>query len=71
MIVHRCACEKSYIPIIMTSITWAGPRCVQELGTFLAPQNRIQGRCVMRSRYNDNIDIQIPYFTVKGKAATV
>ena len=29
----------------MTSITWAGPRCVQELGTFLAPQNRIQGRC--------------------------
>ena len=31
----------------MTSITWAGPRCVQELGTFLAPQNRIQGRCVM------------------------
>ena len=32
--------------IKMTSITWAGPRCVQELGTFLAPQNRIQGRCV-------------------------
>ena len=30
MITHRCACEKSYIPIIMTSITWAGPRCVQE-----------------------------------------
>ena len=30
----------------MTTITWAGPRCVQELGTFLAPQNRIQGRCV-------------------------
>ena len=30
----------------MTSITWAGPRCVQELGTILAPQNRIQGRCV-------------------------
>ena len=30
----------------MTSITWAGPSCVQELGTFLAPQNRIQGRCV-------------------------
>ena len=29
----------------MTSITWAGPRCVQELGTFLAPQNRTQGRC--------------------------
>ena len=29
----------------MTSITWAGPRCVQELATILAPQNRIQGRC--------------------------
>ena len=25
----------------MTSITWAGPRCVQDLG----PQNRTQGRC--------------------------
>ena len=45
MITHRCACEKSYMSIIMTSITWAGPSCVQELGTFLAPQNRIQGRC--------------------------
>ena len=30
----------------MTSITWAGPRCVQELATFLGPQNRTQGRCV-------------------------
>ena len=29
----------------MTSITWAGPRCVQELATILTPQNRIQGRC--------------------------
>ena len=29
----------------MTSITLAGPRCVQELDTILAPQNRIQGRC--------------------------
>ena len=28
----------------MTSITWAGPRCVQELATFLGPQNRTQGR---------------------------
>ena len=27
------------------SITWAGPRCVQELATFLGPQNRTQGRC--------------------------
>ena len=33
--------------IIMTSITWAGPRCVQEPGAILAPQNRIQGRSVM------------------------
>ena len=29
----------------MTSITWAGPRCVQELATFLGPQNRTLGRC--------------------------
>ena len=29
----------------MTSITWAGPRCGQELATILAHQNRIQGRC--------------------------
>ena len=40
-----CACQKSYTSIIMTSITWAGPRCVQELATFLEPQNRTQGRC--------------------------
>ena len=31
----------------MTSITWAGPRCVQEPAAILAPQNRTQGRCVM------------------------
>ena len=30
----------------MTSITWAGPRCVQEAAAILAPQNRTQGRCV-------------------------
>ena len=30
----------------MTSITWAGPRYVQELGTFLGSQNRTQRRCV-------------------------
>ena len=29
----------------MTSITWAGSRCVQEAATFLRPQNRTQGRC--------------------------
>ena len=32
-------CQKSYTSIKMTSITWAGPRCVQELGTNLGPQN--------------------------------
>ena len=45
MITKKCACQKSYTSIIMTSITWAGPRCVQELATFLGPQNRTQGRC--------------------------
>ena len=40
-----CACQKSYTLIIMTSITWAGPRCVQEAAAILGPQNRIQGRC--------------------------
>jgi len=45
VITHRCACEKSYISIIMTSITWAGSRCVQEPAAILAPQNRTQGRC--------------------------
>ena len=42
-----CACQKSYTSIIITSITWTGPRCVQEQGTILAPQNRIKGHCVM------------------------
>ena len=41
--------------MIMISITWAGPSCVQEeLGTFLAPQNRTQGRC--DSHLNLNTD---------------
>ena len=31
----------------MTSITLAGPICVRELATILAPQNRTQGRCDM------------------------
>ena len=31
----------------MTSITWAGPRCVQEAAAILGPQNRTQGRCVL------------------------
>ena len=29
----------------MTSITWTGPKCVQEAAAILGPQNRIQGRC--------------------------
>ena len=35
----------------MTSITWAGPRCVQEAATFLGPQNRTQGRCEYKGYY--------------------
>ena len=31
----------------MTSVTQASLSYVQELGTFLGPQNRTQGRCVM------------------------
>ena len=45
-----CACQKSYTLIIMTSITWAGPRCVQEAAAILGPQNRIQGRCDVQCR---------------------
>ena len=41
----------------MTSITWAGPSCVQELGTFLAPQNRIQGRCGLEVETDMTLDI--------------
>ena len=44
---HQLKAIPSHIPIIMTSITWAGPRCVQELATILASQNRVQGRCVL------------------------
>ena len=33
----------------MTSITWAGPRCVQEAAAIFGPQNRTQGRCVSNS----------------------
>ena len=33
----------------MTSITWAGPRCVQEAAAILGPQKRTQGRCGMFS----------------------
>ena len=45
-----CACQKSYTLIIMTSITWAGPRCVQEAAAILGPQNRVQGRCEQFSK---------------------
>ena len=31
----------------MTSITWAGPKCVQEPAAISAPQNRTQGHCDM------------------------
>ena len=34
----------------MTSITWAGPRCVQGLAAILGPQNRTQGRCDYESQ---------------------
>ena len=44
-----CACQKSYTSIIITSITWAGPRCVQGLGAFLGPENRTQRRSVYHS----------------------
>ena len=45
----------------MTSITWAGPRCVQGLAAILGPQNRTQGRCEMLFEYyeNDQNDIII------------
>ena len=43
-----CACQKSYTLIIMTSITWAGPRCVQEAAAILGSQNRTQGRCELQ-----------------------
>ena len=46
----------------MTSITWAGPRCEQELATILAPQNRIQGRCV---RYFSAIEVLLIVLTVE------
>ena len=43
--VQKCACEKSYISIIITFITQASLKYLQEHGTFLAPQNHTQGRC--------------------------
>ena len=50
----------------MTSITWAGPSCVQELGTFLAPQNRTQGRCVLDIVFIVNIyDYDCKYLHIR------
>ena len=43
--VQKCACEKSYISIIITFITQASLKYLQEAAAILAPQNRIQGRC--------------------------
>ena len=45
-------CQKSYTSIIITSITWAGPRCVQGAAAILGPQNRTQGRCDALSTSN-------------------
>ena len=53
MITQKCTCQKSYTSIIITSITWAGPRCVQELGTFLGPENRTQRRCEVHTIFGD------------------
>ena len=50
VITHKYSCQKSYISIIMTSTTWADPRCVQDAATFLGSQNRSQGRCVWQAR---------------------
>ena len=38
----------------MISITWADPRCVQELTTILGPQNRTQGSCELESSGKDH-----------------
>ena len=45
MIVQKCACEKSYISIIITFITQASLKYLQDPATIFGPQNRTQGRC--------------------------
>ena len=45
MIVQKCACEKSYISIIIPFITQASLKYLQEPAAILGPQNRTQGRC--------------------------
>ena len=39
MIVHKCACEKSSISIIIIFITQASLKYLQEPATILGPQN--------------------------------
>ena len=43
----------------MTSIPWAGLRCVQELWTILGPQNRTQRSCAMQCLYNSKFNQSI------------
>ena len=47
MIVQKCACEKSYISIIITFITQASLKYLQEPAAILGPQNRTQGHCAV------------------------
>ena len=53
----------------MTSITWAGPRYVQELGTFLGPENRTQRRCEVINRVDENVwpvCVGVTWTAIKG-----
>ena len=54
-----CACQKYYTSIIITSITWAGPRCVQEAAAILGHQNCTQGRCGVIKLCNYSLDCWI------------
>ena len=47
MIVQKCACEKSYISIIIPFITQASLKYFQEPAAILGRQNRTQGRCAV------------------------
>ena len=69
MIVHKCACEKSYISNIITFITQASLKYLQELGTFLAPQNRTQGRCELLSAasYKKKFFLHVLVFTLTAR----
>ena len=66
MITHRCACESFLISIIITSITWAGPRCVQEMGNILGPQNRTHVRCVL---YNVKLSVKFSLSLLEKRKA--